>query len=126
MRRAIETAGVSPTEIDHVNAHATATPFGDLAEAKGIRAAVGDHASVYAPKSALGHSVGAVGAVEAALTVLSVRDGVVPPTLNLDNQDPEIDLDIVHGSARTQNINFALNNSYGFGGHNAAVVFGRC
>ncbi|WP_280350585.1 KasA/KasB family beta-ketoacyl-ACP synthase [Nocardia abscessus] len=126
MRRAIETAGVSPTEIDHVNAHATATPFGDLAEAKGIRAAVGDHASIYAPKSALGHSVGAVGAVEAALTVLSVRDGVVPPTLNLDNQDPEIDLDIVHGSARTQNINFALNNSYGFGGHNAAVVFGRC
>ncbi|WP_159839843.1 KasA/KasB family beta-ketoacyl-ACP synthase [Nocardia sp. CY41] len=126
MRRAIETAGVSPTDIDHVNAHATATPFGDLAEAKGIRAAVGDHASVYAPKSALGHSVGAVGAVEAALTVLSIRDGVVPPTLNLDNQDPEIELDIVHGSARAQNIEYALNNSYGFGGHNAAVVFGRC
>ncbi|MGQ4615220.1 KasA/KasB family beta-ketoacyl-ACP synthase [Nocardia sp. R7R-8] len=126
MRRALETAGVSGTDIDHVNAHATATSFGDLAEARGIRAAVGDHPSVYAPKSALGHSVGAVGAVEAALTVLSVRDGVVPPTLNLDNRDPEIDLDIVHGSARTQTIEYALNNSYGFGGHNAAVVFGRC
>ncbi|MEU6829968.1 KasA/KasB family beta-ketoacyl-ACP synthase [Nocardia beijingensis] len=126
MRRALETAGVSGEDIDHVNAHATSTSFGDLAEARGIRAAVGDHPSVYAPKSALGHSVGAVGAVEAALTVLSVRDGVVPPTLNLDNQDPEIDLDIVHGSARTQHIEYALNNSYGFGGHNAAVVFGRC
>ncbi|WP_330182057.1 beta-ketoacyl-ACP synthase II [Nocardia sp. NBC_01503] len=125
MRRAIQTAGLSAADIDHVNAHATATPFGDLAEANGIKAAIGDRASVYAPKSALGHSVGAVGAVEAALTVLSIRDGLIPPTLNLENQDPAIDLDIVHGAARNATVNYAMNNSYGFGGHDAAVVFGR-
>ncbi|MEV6768503.1 KasA/KasB family beta-ketoacyl-ACP synthase [Nocardia sp. NPDC051030] len=125
MRRAIETAGVSPAEVDHVNAHATGTSIGDLAEAKGITAAVGTHPAVYAPKSALGHSVGAVGALEAIISVLTLRDQVIPPTLNLENQDPEIDLDVVHTKPRHTNIDFALNNSFGFGGHNAAVLFGR-
>lgn len=125
MRRAIETAGVTPQEIDHVNAHATGTGLGDLAEAKGITAAIGNHPSVYAPKSALGHSVGAVGALEAIISVLSLRDQVIPPTLNLDNQDPEIDLDVVHSKPRYTNVEFAMNNSFGFGGHNAAVLFGR-
>ncbi len=125
MTRAIETAGLTKSDITHVNAHATATPIGDTAEAKAINAAVGNHAAVYAPKSALGHSIGAVGALEAVLTVLSLRDGVIPPTLNLDNQDPEIDLDVVKGEARYGQIDFAINNSFGFGGHNVALAFGR-
>jgi beta-ketoacyl ACP synthase len=125
MKRAIQQAGLTPKDITHVNAHATSTGLGDLAEAKAIGKAVGTHASVYAPKSALGHSIGAVGALEAVLTVLSIRDGVVPPTLNLENQDPEIDLDVVHGTAREQSIEYAINNSFGFGGHNVAIAFGR-
>ncbi|MBM7460388.1 KasA/KasB family beta-ketoacyl-ACP synthase [Rhodococcus coprophilus] len=125
MTRAIESAGLTKADIGHVNAHATATPIGDIAEARAINAAVGNHAAIYAPKSALGHSIGAVGALEAVLTVLSLRDGVVPPTLNLENQDPEIDLDVVKGEARYGQIDFALNNSFGFGGHNVALAFGR-
>nr|WP_072753790.1 KasA/KasB family beta-ketoacyl-ACP synthase [Rhodococcus maanshanensis] len=125
MTRAIQTAGLAKSDITHVNAHATATPIGDTAEALAIKSAVGGHAAVYAPKSALGHSIGAVGALEAVLTVLSVRDGVIPPTLNLDNQDPEIDLDVVKGEPRYGQIDFALNNSFGFGGHNVALAFGR-
>jgi beta-ketoacyl ACP synthase len=123
--RAMEIAGLSKTDVAHVNAHATATPVGDLAEAKAIIAAIGNHVSVYAPKSALGHSIGAVGALESVLTVLSVRDGIVPPTLNLDNQDPEIALDIVSGKARSGRIDYAVKNSFGFGGHNVSLVFGR-
>lgn len=125
MKRAMETAGLAKSDIKHVNAHATATPIGDTAEAKAITAAVGKDAAVYAPKSALGHSIGAVGALESVLTVLSLRDGVIPPTLNLENQDPEIDLDVVSGEARRGEFDFALNNSFGFGGHNVALAFGR-
>ncbi|QII03999.1 beta-ketoacyl-ACP synthase II [Rhodococcoides fascians A25f] len=123
MEKAIDAAGLSTQDVDHVNAHATATPIGDLSEAKAIAAVVG-HASVYAPKSALGHSIGAVGALEAILTMLSIRDSVVPPTLNLDNQDPAIDLDVVR-SRRRQKIDYALSTSIGFGGHNVALAFGR-
>ncbi|NKY86708.1 KasA/KasB family beta-ketoacyl-ACP synthase [Nocardia veterana] len=123
--RALQTAGLSKSDVTHVNAHATATPIGDTAEARAIAAAVGNHASVYAPKSALGHSIGAVGALESVLTVLSIRDSVVPPTLNLDNQDPEVDLDIVKGQARAGRIDYAVNNSFGFGGHNVSLSFGR-
>lgn len=123
MQKAIGTAGLTARDIDHVNAHATATPIGDLSEARAIAATVG-HASVYAPKSALGHSIGAVGAVEAILSILSIRESVVPPTLNLDNQDPAIDLDVV-GSRRRQQIDYALSTSIGFGGHNVALAFGR-
>ncbi|NLU82829.1 KasA/KasB family beta-ketoacyl-ACP synthase [Rhodococcus sp. HNM0569] len=125
MTRALETAGLTKQDIKHVNAHATATPIGDTAEAKAINAAVGNHAAVYAPKSALGHSIGAVGALESVLTVLAVRDGIIPPTLNLEHQDPEIDLDVVAGTSRTGSFDFALNNSFGFGGHNVALAFGR-
>lgn len=124
MKRAIEVAGLTPADIDLINAHATATPIGDIAEAKAITA-VGTDAAVYAPKGALGHSIGAVGALEAALTVLAIRDGVIPPTLNLDNQDPDIDLDVVHGQARKADIRYALNNSFGFGGHDVALAFGK-
>ncbi|MCZ4078896.1 beta-ketoacyl-[acyl-carrier-protein] synthase II [Rhodococcus sp. 1163] len=125
MTRAIETAGLQKSDITHVNAHATATPIGDTAEALAINKAVGNHAAVYAPKSALGHSIGAVGALESVLTVLAVREGIIPPTLNLDNQDPKIDLDVVKGEPRVGQIDYAINNSFGFGGHNVALAFGR-
>ncbi|WP_433198267.1 KasA/KasB family beta-ketoacyl-ACP synthase [Nocardia sp. CA-107356] len=124
MRKAISTAGLQVSDIQHVNAHATSTSIGDASEANAITA-VTPEASVYAPKSALGHSIGAVGALESILTMLTLRDQIVPPTLNLDNRDVEIDLDIVAGAPREQRIDFALNNSFGFGGHNVALAFGR-
>ncbi|MCZ8378426.1 3-oxoacyl-ACP synthase KasA [Mycobacterium sp. CPCC 205372] len=125
MKRAMETAGLSPKDIEHVNAHATATPIGDTAEASAIRVAGVEHAAVYAPKSALGHSIGAVGALESILTVLALRDGVIPPTLNYETPDPEIDLDVVAGEPRYGDYKYAINNSFGFGGHNVALAFGR-
>jgi 3-oxoacyl-[acyl-carrier-protein] synthase II/beta-ketoacyl ACP synthase len=126
IHRAIGLAGLTPTDIDHVNAHATGTTFGDLAEARAIRHALGDHhmPAVYAPKAALGHSLGAAGAVEAVLTVQALRDGVIPPTLNLKSLDPHIDLDVVADRPRQGDYRYAVTNSFGFGGHNVAVVFG--
>ncbi|MCW2660692.1 MAG: fabF-2 [Mycobacterium sp.] len=124
--RAIQLAGLTPGDIDHVNAHATGTQVGDVAEGKAINKALGSNKpAVYAPKSALGHSVGAVGAVESILTVLALRDQVIPPTLNLINLDPEIDLDVVAGKPRPGDYKYAINNSFGFGGHNVAIAFGR-
>lgn len=124
--RAIQLAGLAPGDIDHVNAHATGTQVGDLAEGRAINNALGgNRPAVYAPKSALGHSVGAVGAVESILTVLALRDQVIPPTLNLVNLDPEIDSDVVAGEPRPGNYRYAINNSFGFGGHNVAIAFGR-
>ncbi|UGU33287.1 beta-ketoacyl-ACP synthase [Mycolicibacterium smegmatis] len=129
MTRAIELAGLKPTDIDHVNAHATGTNVGDVAESKAINNAMGGHKpAVYAPKGALGHSVGAVGAVgavESILTVLALRDGIIPPTRNLNNLDPEIDLDVVAGEPRQGDYKYAINNSFGFGGHNVALAFGK-
>jgi beta-ketoacyl ACP synthase len=125
MKRAMETAGLSPKDIQHVNAHATSTSIGDVAEANAIRSAGVEHAAIYAPKSALGHSIGAVGALESILTVLALRDGVIPPTLNYETPDPEIDLDIVAGEPRYGEYQYAINNSFGFGGHNVALAFGR-
>ncbi|MEW5813595.1 MAG: KasA/KasB family beta-ketoacyl-ACP synthase, partial [Actinomycetota bacterium] len=126
MSRAIQLAGLQPTDIDHVNAHATGTSVGDVAEGQAINKAMGGHRpAVYAPKSALGHSVGAVGAVESILTVQALRSGVIPPTLNLKNLDPEIDLDVVAGGPRPGNYTYAINNSFGFGGHNVALAFGK-
>jgi beta-ketoacyl ACP synthase len=123
--RAIQLAGLAPADIDHVNAHATGTTFGDLAEAHAIRNALGNHApAVYAPKAALGNSMGAAGAIEAVLTVQALRDGVVPPTLSLEDLDPEIDLDVVAGQARHRNYRWAVANSFGLGGHNVALAFG--
>jgi beta-ketoacyl ACP synthase len=126
MTRAIELAGLTPGDIDHVNAHATGTVVGDVAESVAINRALGTHKpAVYAPKSALGHSVGAVGAVESILTVLALRDGIIPPTLNLKNLGPEIDLDVVADGPRPGNYKYAINNSFGFGGHNVALAFGK-
>nr|ABB77261.1 KasA [Mycolicibacterium aurum] len=125
MKRAMETAGLAPEDINHVNAHPTSTSIGDTAEANAIRVAGVGHAAVYAPKSALGHSIGAVGALESILTVLALRDDVIPPTLNYETPDPEIDLDVVAGEPRYGDYQYAINNSFGFGGHNVALAFGR-
>lgn len=125
MSKAIGYADIAPTDVGHINAHATSTSVGDLAEAKAIRAAVGTHPSVYAPKGALGHSIGAVGALESLIAVKTLYEAVVPPTINLENQDPDIDLDIVSGSARREQSDVAISNSFGFGGHNVSVAFGR-
>jgi beta-ketoacyl ACP synthase len=122
---AIDVAGLTPTDIDHVNAHAAGTTFGDVAEAHAIRNAFGSHCpAVYTSKAALGNSLGATAAVEAVQTVQALRDGVIPPTLNLANLDPEIDLDVVAGEPRHGNFRYALANSVGLGGNNVALVFG--
>lgn len=123
--RAIELAGVTPADVGLVNAHATGTTFGDLAEARAIRRVFGGHTpAVYAPKAALGHSLGAAGAVEAVLTVQALRDGVVPPTRNVHEVDPEIELDVVIGAPRRARFGYAVSNSFGLGGHNVALAFG--
>src|SRR6201992_993489 len=126
MTQAIQLAGLTAGDIDHVNAHATGTVSGDRAEANAIHRALGAHApAVYAPKAALGHSFGAVGAVEAILTVLALGDGVIPPTVNLRNLDPEVDLDVVSGEPRPGDYRYAVSNSFAFGGYNVALAFGR-
>jgi 3-oxoacyl-[acyl-carrier-protein] synthase II/beta-ketoacyl ACP synthase len=122
---AVELAGLRPADIDLVNAHAAGTRSGDLAEARAIRHAFDGHTpAVYAPKAALGQSWGASGAIEAVLTVQSLRDGVIPPTLNLKNLDPEVELDVVAGRARPGAYRYAVSNSTGLGGHHVALVFG--
>ena len=123
MTAAIRMAGLSGSDIDHVNAHATSTPVGDVGEAAAIRRAVGTGAVVTAPKSAIGHMFGAAGAVESILTVRALETGVVPATLNLVHQDPAVDLDVVTGAPRRTRLRAALNNSFGFGGQNASLVF---
>ncbi|MBN9609484.1 MAG: beta-ketoacyl-[acyl-carrier-protein] synthase II [Actinobacteria bacterium 69-20] len=119
---ALKSAGLSASDIGHVNAHATSTPVGDLAESKTIRRALGDHPVVTATKSMTGHLLGAAGAVEAIATMLAIRDGVVPGTRNLDNQDPEIELDVA-AKNREVSLDAAVSDSFGFGGHNVALVF---
>jgi beta-ketoacyl ACP synthase len=125
IRRAIEMAGLTPDDIDLVTADAAGTRPGDLAEAAALHNAFGRRPpAVYAPKSALGHSWGASGAVDAVLTVQALRDGVVPPTLNLARLDPDVDLDVVAGGPRPGDYRYAVTDCFGFGGHNVALVFG--
>ncbi|MEU1426400.1 KasA/KasB family beta-ketoacyl-ACP synthase [Nocardia sp. NPDC005746] len=121
MRKALAAAGLTGADVDHVNAHATGTPVGDASEAKALMA-VTPHASVYAPKSALGHSIGAVGALEAILTLRTLAEQIVPPTLNFENPDPGIELDVVADKPREQRLRYALSNSFGFGGHNVTLA----
>ncbi|WP_116102762.1 beta-ketoacyl-[acyl-carrier-protein] synthase family protein [Amycolatopsis thermalba] len=123
MANAMTMAGLTSAEVGHVNAHATSTVVGDIGEAAAIRKAVGEHPVVTAPKSALGHLVGGAGAVEGILTLLSVYHGLVPPTLNLENLDPKVGLDVVAGEPRKVELTAALSNSFGFGGHNTALLF---
>ncbi|GAB3812422.1 beta-ketoacyl-ACP synthase II [Micromonospora zhanjiangensis] len=125
IRRALADAGVSGRDIVHVNAHATSTPVGDMLEIGALRAAVGDHPLLTATKSMTGHLLGAAGAVESIATILAIRDGVVPPTINLEDPDPALDLDVAAHKARHLEVPAALNNAFGFGGHNVALVFTR-
>ncbi|KPI15368.1 Beta-ketoacyl-acyl-carrier-protein synthase II [Actinobacteria bacterium OK074] len=122
-RRALASAGATADEVDHVNAHGTSTPQGDAAEAALLARRFPHRPSVTAAKGALGHLLGAAGAVEAALTALSVARQTVPPIANLDHPDPGIDIDAVTKTARAQQIRLALSNSFGFGGHNAVLAF---
>ncbi|PRX48460.1 3-oxoacyl-[acyl-carrier-protein] synthase II [Prauserella shujinwangii] len=123
MRNAITMAGLTANDVGHVNAHATSTVVGDVGEAAAIRQAIGQHPVVTAPKGALGHLVGGAGAVEGIATILSLYHGVVPATLNLENLDPKVDLDVVAGEPRKVELTAAISNSFGFGGHNTALLF---
>ncbi len=128
MINALKRAGMEPHEIDYIAAHATSTPIGDTAETRAIKGAMGDHAqnvAVSANKSMVGHMLGAAGAISAIACVLAIRDGVVPPTINLDNPDPDCDLDYVPNVARQMTVNAAMVNGFGFGGQNAATIFRR-
>jgi 3-oxoacyl-[acyl-carrier-protein] synthase II len=128
MTRALRDAGIDPSEVDYVNAHGTSTPLGDVMETHAIKRALGDHARnvmISSTKSVFGHCLGAAGALEAAATILSMEAGKVPPTINLEVPDPECDLDYVPNVARDAKVNVAMSNSFGFGGHNAAIVLRR-
>jgi len=122
---ALRDADMAGTDVVHVNAHATSTPVGDMAEIVALKATLGDHPVLTATKSMTGHLLGAAGALESIATILAIRDGVVPPTLNLDDPDDALDLDVAAHKARHLDIPAALNNSFGFGGHNVALVFTR-
>ena len=128
-RRALEKAGLSADDVDHLNAHATSTPEGDAAELQAIRTIFGARAgdvSVTANKSMLGHSLGAAGAIESIATIQALRTGIIPPTINLEDPDEAAaGLDLTPGQAKERSIEVAINNSFGFGGQNAALVFRR-
>ncbi len=125
MTKAIQDAGVTGADIVHVNAHATSTPVGDMGEIVGIKAAVGTHPLLTSTKSMSGHLLGAAGALESIACILAIRDGVVPPTINLDDPDERLDLEVAAHKARQLDIPAAMNNSFGFGGHNVALIFTR-
>jgi 3-oxoacyl-[acyl-carrier-protein] synthase II len=128
MRAALRRAGVGPEEVGYINAHGTATPLGDAAETKAIKDVFGDHAhrlAVSSTKSVMGHTFGAAGAIEAIMCALALRDGVLPPTINYTTPDPECDLDYVPNEARRVQVDVALSNAMGLGGHNGCVLLGR-
>jgi len=128
MRMALESAGLAPDRVDYINAHGTSTPLNDVAETKAIKAALGNHAYrtlVSSTKSMTGHLLGAAGALEAALSLKAMETGIVPPTINLDNPDPQCDLDYVPHQARRTDLGVVMSNSFGFGGHNVCLIFKR-
>jgi len=126
MRAAIKDAGLRLEEVDYINAHGTSTPVGDKSEIAAIKSVFGEHAkrlAVSSTKSMTGHLLGAAGGVEAIITALTIKHGMIPPTINVDNQDPECDLDVVPNVARHAEVRTAMSNSFGFGGHNATLIF---
>jgi 3-oxoacyl-[acyl-carrier-protein] synthase II len=128
MRAALDRAGIAPEQVGYINAHGTSTPLGDAAETRAIKDVFGDHAyrlAVSSTKSVMGHCFGAAGALEGMMCVLAIRDGVIPPTMNYETPDPECDLDYVPNEARRAQVEVALSNAMGLGGHNGCVLFGR-
>jgi len=128
MNNALRDAGMSPDEVDYINAHGTSTQVGDVAEVAAVKSVFGDHAEKLAmssTKSMTGHLLGAAGAVEGIFSVLAIRDGLLPPTINLDNPDEGCDLDFVANKSRKSDVRVALSNSFGFGGTNGTLIFRR-
>jgi 3-oxoacyl-[acyl-carrier-protein] synthase II len=128
MQGALSDNGIDPTEVDYINVHGTATPLGDIAETKAIKEVFGEHAyklNISSTKSMTGHLLGAAGAVEAMACIMAIKDGVVPPTINHFEDDPELDnaLNLTFNEAQKRDVKVALSNTFGFGGHNASVVF---
>ncbi|MCE3007394.1 MAG: beta-ketoacyl-ACP synthase II [Bacteroidetes bacterium] len=128
MRQCIQRAGIEPTAIDHINMHGTSTGLGDIAETKAIKQSFGQHAysiSINSTKSMTGHLLGAAGAIEAIASILALHHGLIPPTINHFTDDPECDLDYTFNTARQRSIQYALSNTFGFGGHNASLLFSK-
>jgi len=128
MRLSLKDAGIAPTEVDYINAHGTSTEYNDANETQAIKKVFGEHAfklAVSSTKSMTGHLLGAAGAVEGVFSVLALRHGIIPPTINYENPDPDCDLDYVPNQARRADIRVVLSNSFGFGGTNACVIFRR-
>lgn len=128
MEKALRNAGLKPEQIGYINAHGTSTKLNDALETKAIRGAFGDYATsvpISSTKSMIGHTLGAAGAIEALFCVLAMRDGILPPTVNLENPDPECDLDYIPNVARKATAEYAMSNSYGFGGHNVSLILRR-
>jgi len=128
MDMALKNAGLNPEQINYINAHGTSTPAGDLAETEAAKRTFGDYAyqlTMSSTKSMTGHLLGAAGGIEAVFTTLAIRDQVAPPTINLDNPDPQCDLDYAAGSAKEMNIDYAISNSFGFGGTNGTLILGK-
>ncbi|MDI6733073.1 MAG: beta-ketoacyl-ACP synthase II [Planctomycetota bacterium] len=128
MKLALDDAGLKPEDVFYINAHGTSTPYNDLTETKAIKKLFGEHSrklAINSTKSMVGHLLGGSGAIELVATVLSIRDSIVHPTINYETPDPECDLDYVPNTARKVDVNIALSNSFGFGGHNATVVVGK-
>ena len=128
MRRALKDAGIGPADVQYINAHGTSTPYNDLNETRAIKAVFGEHAyqvSVSSTKSMTGHTLGAAGGIEFAVCTLAVRDGMIPPTINYSSPDPECDLNYVPNAAVKREVNVAISNSFGFGGHNVTLAVRR-
>ena len=126
INHALNDAGLNAEDIDYINAHGTSTPAGDIAETVAIKRALGDHAykvAISSTKSMTGHLLGAAGGIEAVFSVLAIRDQILPPTINIDNQDPDCDLDYVANTARDAKVDVAMSNSFGFGGTNGTLIF---
>jgi 3-oxoacyl-[acyl-carrier-protein] synthase II len=128
MKNALKSAGITTEDVDHINMHGTSTPLGDIAETNSIKKVFGDHAykmNLNSTKSMTGHTLGAAGAIESLAAVLALYHGIVPPTINIDNQDPQCDLNYTANAPVARELNYAMNNAFGFGGHNSTLVFKR-
>ena len=126
MKQALADAGITPDQVDYINAHGTSTPYNDEFETMAVKSVFGEHAyklAMSSTKSMTGHLLGAAGGIEAIFTVLALKEGILPPTMNLETPDPICDLDYVPNVARKADIQYAMSNSLGFGGHNASILF---